>query len=188
MMYWRASLDRLVAQGVITGYTVEPPPLYLVSRLPALTYHCYANDPVSENNLQRLSADLQAFRPELTLRPLQGNVRRADGSISRSDQLRMTARFETGTALEAALDLIGRRYLAGSGAWLPGSWQYPDVRVTGINWQPPGTTAATAHRLSLGRDSAVVLSLSHRPPLRRMRSYQVFLLERWHGYLSGIAS
>ena len=184
----RRDFDRLVVTGAITGYTVEPPPLYLISAMPTLTYSVYGGDPVSRGNLRHLLDDLSALTKHLTIRPIEGNAGRGSGIIERSRQLRVAASFSDHAQLDRGLDLIRDRYQAGSGdGWVSGSWQYPDVRVTGSSRRPPGTIRASAHQLPLpsGSQSVVVLSLSTAPPRAGMQAYPVFLLERWHRYLEG---
>lgn len=180
------TLDRLIGQGSITGYTVEPPPLYLESLTPTMTYSMYAGDELSRRNITAVLDELSELGAGLTVRPVQGNVRLEDGRIQRTSQARIAARFHGGAQLEQALERIRRRYIAGSGSsWQPASWLYPDVRVTGIRRAPLGTIAALAHTMPVSGGSVVVLSLSPRPPLDGMRSHRVFLLDRWASYLDG---
>ncbi len=180
------TLDELIGQGSITGYTVEPPPLYLESLTPTMTYSMYAGDELSRGNINAVLDDLAELGARLTVRPVQGNVRPEDGPIERTNQARIAARFNDGEHLEQALRRIRRRYIAGSGSsWQAASWLYPDVRVTGVGSAPLGTIPAVAHTMPVYRGSVVILSLSPRPPLVGMRSYRVFLLDRWASYLEG---
>ena len=180
------TLDGLIDQGSITGYTVEPPPLYLESLTPTMTYSMYAGDELSRRNIKAVLEELSELGAELIVRPVQGNVRLEDGRIERTKQTRIAAGFDDRGHLEQALQRIRRRYIAGSGSsWQPASWLYPDVRVTGIGRAPLGTVAAVAHTMPVSAGSVVILSLSQRPPLDGMRSYRVFLLDRWASYLDG---
>jgi hypothetical protein len=146
----------------------------------------YAGDRLSHNNLQAFLTDLAALEPALTLRPIRGNVRRDDGTIERTAQIRVAARFRGADQLEDALRLVRRRYLAASGLpSRPGSWHIPDVRITGLRRGPDGTIAAIAHMLPFEGGGVVTLSLTSSPPLTGMRSYPVFLLDRWQHYLQG---
>ncbi|MDQ6709453.1 MAG: hypothetical protein M3Z11_02735 [Candidatus Dormibacteraeota bacterium] len=181
-----ATFDRLAREGVITGYTLEAPPLYLEALSPTLTYSMYATDELSRRNIRAVLGDLSILGAAVTVRPVYGNVRREDGHIERSDQRRIAARFERPAQLDAAVERIQSRYMASvSAAWHPGSWLYPDVRVTGVRTDPPGTIRAVAHTMPVGRRSIVVLSLSPQPPLPRMTSFPVRLLDRWGSYLDG---
>ncbi len=181
-----ATFDQLAREGVITGYTIEPPPLYLEASSPTLTYGMYAGDEMSRRNIRAVLGDLSILGAALTVRPVYGNVRREDGHIERSDQRRIGARFERPAQLAAAVDRIQSRYMAGVNATShPASWRYPDVRLTGMGDDPPGTVRAIAHTLPVGRRSIVVLSLSPQPPLTRMTSHPVRLLDRWGSYLDG---
>lgn len=179
-------LDRLIRCGSITGYTVEPPPLYLESRLPALTYSMYSGDELSRRNIDAVVDELDRLDASLSLRPVQGNVGRAQGRIERTEQVRVAASFTNAEHLNEALRCINRSYLASSGAASqPASWVYPDVRLVGLETAPTGTIGAFAHTMPVGVRSVVVMSLSRRPPLEPLLSYPIFLLERWARYLGG---
>ncbi|MDQ6882624.1 MAG: hypothetical protein M3077_00105 [Candidatus Dormibacteraeota bacterium] len=181
-----ARFDQLTRSGLITGYTIEPPPLYLEALSPTLTYGMYAGDELSRRNIRALLGDLTILGAGLTVRPVHGNARRDDGRIEQSDQARIAARFARPEQLDAAVDRIRRRYTVGlSDAWHPASWLYPDVRITGVGHDPHGTVRAVAHTMRLERRSIVVLSRSTRPPLPGMASYPVRLLDCWAGYLDG---
>ena len=178
--------DHLTRIGAITGYTVEPPPLYLSSNVPTLTYSMYAGDELSRHNLRAFIKDLTGLKPSLALRPIQGNVRRDDGTIERTAQIRLAARFRSVEQLEEALLLVRRRYLAAHGvASRAGSWHIPDVRITGTQPAPLRTIAALAHMLPVEGGAVVTLSLAADPPASGMRSFPVFLLDRWQSYLDG---
>src|SRR5207245_10205963 len=67
----------------------------------------------------------------------------APGGLARTDQICIRAAFDDDRTLGRAVELVEHRFTCGPAA-VPGSWRFPDVRVSGC--APPGTIAVWAHR------------------------------------------
>ncbi|HEX6348556.1 MAG TPA: hypothetical protein VF160_04105 [Candidatus Dormibacteraeota bacterium] len=172
-------LASLARAGRITGYTLEEDARYLSAGAPTLTYRMYADGPESQLNLGAFAASVSRLGPRMRLSCLRGVL--ADrGRLLRSRQLCLTAEFTEELDLAAAACLVHSGFTAAPDA-APGSWRYPDVRITGA--RPPGTAAAFAHRWPVDGQSAVVLSLDPQPPLEGGRTYEVRILESWVAFL-----
>jgi hypothetical protein len=179
-------VERLVAAGRITGYTVEPDPLYLRANVPALTYSMCCADERGRRNLDLALAELRAAGARVDLVHRCGTWRWGS-ALHRTSETTAIGWFECAGSLLAALHALRARYVAGSGDAVPGSWRVPDVRVCGL--LPAGTVPATAHELRLpGGAAAVVISLEETPPLPAMHSRPVAVLPCWTGYLATAAA
>lgn len=172
-------LDRLVASGRLTGYTVEEDTSYLCARLPTLTYRMYTEGPESHLNFGAFAAAMAGLGAAMRLWRLQGVVAE-EGLIRRSPQLCVAAEFVDESGLADALHIINRRFVAAPAA-APGSWRYPDVRVSGA--EPLSTAAVYAHQWQIGRSGVVVLTLDPQPPADGARTDRVRVLPRWVGLL-----
>jgi hypothetical protein len=180
----RPTLDRLVAAGRLSGYTLEDDSSYLDERRPTLTYRMYSEGAESLRNLGEFVAALADLGVQPRLSRVTGTVAGAAGGLRRTRQLCVTGTFRRDREVEEALALIQRRFTAGARAAVPGSWRYPDVRVTGS--ARAGTIGAWAHRwLEAG---AVVLSLSPAGPAPGGTVSRVRVLERWLDLLAPAAS
>ncbi|HKB32746.1 MAG TPA: hypothetical protein VKF16_02675 [Candidatus Dormibacteraeota bacterium] len=176
-----SELDRLVLSGRVTGYTVEEDTGYIGARVPTLTYRMYIDGPESHLNLGAFAAAMADLGTTMRLTRVQGAVAYR-GAIWRSRQLCLTVEFAGEGAMGDALDIVYDRFVAAPEA-APGSWRFPDVRVTGA--EPRSTAAAFAHHWPCGRDGAVVLSLDEDAPARGARTSPVHVLRSWVGYLDG---
>ena len=104
------------------------------------------------------------------------------GHIIRSRQICLTAEFTWEESLVRALGVVRRRFTAAPAA-APGSWRYPDVRVTGA--ATSSTANAYAHQWPYGQASVVALTLDPASPVTGARSYPVQVLRSWLGLLGG---
>ncbi|MFI5168631.1 MAG: hypothetical protein ACHQQS_18655 [Thermoanaerobaculales bacterium] len=174
-------LDRLVLAGRVTGYTVEEDTGYIGARVPTLTYRMYMDGPESHLNLGAFAAAMADLGTTMRLSRVQGAVAYY-GTIWRSRQLCLTVEFGGEGALGDALDIVHDRFVAAPEA-APGSWRFPDVRVTGA--EPRSTAAAFAHYWQQGHASVVVLSLNEDAPARGAVTAPVHVLRSWVSYLQG---
>jgi hypothetical protein len=174
-----ATLDRLVVTGRLTGYTVEEDTGYLESTIPTLTYRMYADGEASQLNLGAFAAAMAELGPRMRLSRVRGNLG-DEGTIRRSNQLCLTAEFESEGALEKAVDVVHRRFVAAPAA-APGSWRFPDVRVVGGD--PANTSSVFAHHWSSAGASAVALTLGAKPPAEGARTIGVRVLCNWVSFL-----
>ncbi|HEV2954015.1 MAG TPA: hypothetical protein VG015_07980 [Candidatus Dormibacteraeota bacterium] len=174
--------DRLILERNITGYTVEPEPHHLGAGRPLLSYSMYTDGQASRDNLQRFVDDMDRLGADLSFHQTLGSTLR-EGSLRRTSQLTAIAWFDDPGPLAAATEVVRRRYLAGSGESIPGSWVYPDVRICGIR-SVPQTIAALAHYVTVQGQSVVALSASGTPPAPGMTTRPVRLLNRWGRYLA----
>jgi len=172
-------LDHLVTSGQVTGYTVEEDTGYLGARVPTLTYRMYMDGPESHLNLGAIAAAMAELATAMRLSRVQGTVA-YEGLIRRSRQLCLTSEFAHERALLAALRIVNERFIAAPAA-APGSWRYPDVRVSGA--EPAGTAGVFAHRWLGNRASAVLLTLEREPPAEGARTHCVQVLQHWLAYL-----
>lgn len=166
-------LDALVAAGRVTGYTIEEDTGYLTARRPTLTYRMYAEGAESHRNLGEFAAAMSRLAVSMRLSRVAGVVAGA-GGVRRSRQLCLTAELACGRRLDAALGLVARRFTAAPAA-APGSWRYPDVRVTGAG-TPGDAVQAFAHRYGGG---VVVLTPGAEPPVTGGRTFPVGLHASW---------
>lgn len=166
-------LDALVTAGRVTGYTIEEDTGYLTAQRPTLTYRMYAEGPESHRNLREFAAAVSRLAVSMRLSRVAGVVAGA-GGICRSRQLCLTAELAGDRRLDAALGLVARRFTAAPTA-VPGSWRYPDVRVTGAG-TPGGAVRAFAHRYGGG---VVVLTPGAEPPVAGGRTFPVGLHASW---------
>jgi hypothetical protein len=176
-----SELDQLVVSGRVTGYTVEEDTCYIGARVPTLTYRMYMDGPESHLNLGAFAAAMADLGTTMRLSRVLGAVA-YQGAVWRSRQLCLTVEFAGEGALGVALDIVHDRFVAAPEA-APGSWRFPDVRVTGA--QPRSTATAFAHRWPHGSDGAVVLSLDEDAPARGARTTPVHVLMSWVSYLQG---
>ena len=178
----RITLDRLVSAGMLSGYTLEDDSSYLDARRPTLTYRMYSEGAKSHRNLGEFVAALADLGAQLRLSPVTGTV--AGACLRRSRQLCVTGTFRWDWQVEEAVALVERRFTAGAGAAVPGSWRYPDVRITAV--APAGTIAAWAHRWV--EAGVVVLALSPAAPAPGGTVSRVRVLERWLDLLAPAAT
>jgi hypothetical protein len=174
-------LDDLVISGRITGYTVEEDTQYLRSERPTLTYRMYTTGAKSHLNLGAFAAAMADLGSSIRLSRLDGVVGNA-GHIIRSRQICLTAEFAWKESLLRALRVVRHRFTAAPAA-APGSWRYPDVRVTGV--ATSSTATAYAHQWPHGPASVVALTLDPAPPVKGAGSYPVQVLRSWLGLLGG---
>lgn len=174
-------LDRLVLAGHATGYTVEEDTGYIGARVPTLTYRMYVDGPESHLNLGAFAAAMADLGTTMRLSRVYGAVA-YQGAIQRSRQLCLTVEFAGEGAIGDALDIVHDRFVAAPEA-APGSWRFPDVRVTGA--EPHSTAGAFAHRWQHGRAGAVVLTLDENAPACGARTAPVHVLRSWVSYLEG---
>lgn len=174
-------LDQLVVSGQVTGYTVEEDTRYIGAQVPTLTYRMYMDGPESHLNLGAFAAAMADLGTTMRLSRVQGTVA-YQGAIRRSRQLCLTVEFGGTGALGKALDVVHERFVAAPEA-APGSWRFPDVRVTGA--EPSSTAGAFAHHWPRGRSGAVVLTLDEDPPASGARTARVHVLRSWVSYLNG---
>jgi hypothetical protein len=176
-----SDLDRLVLATRVTGYTVEEDTGYISARVPTLTYRMYMDGPESHMNLGAFAAAMADLGTTMRLSRVQGAVA-YQGAIWRSRQLCLTVEFAGEGALGDALDIIHDRFVAAPEA-APGSWRFPDVRVSGA--EPRSTAPAFAHLWQHGRGGAVVLTLDEDAPARGAVTAPVHVLWSWVSYLEG---
>jgi len=177
----RAQLDGLVSSGRITGYTVEEDSSYLCAHVPTLTYRMYMDGPTSHLNLGAFASAMGELAMTMKLSRVHGTVARG-GALMRSRQLCLTAEFAGEREIGAAMAVVHSRFVAAPTA-APGSWRFPDVRVTGA--LPRGTAEAFAHHWGSGRATTVVLTLDPQSPMKGARTDPVQVLPSWVDYLSG---
>jgi hypothetical protein len=177
----RAQLDGLVSSGRITGYTVEEDSSYLCAHIPTLTYRMYMDGPTSHLNLGAFASAMGELAMTMKLSRVHGSVAHG-GVLVRSRQLCLTAEFAGEREIGAAMAVIHARFVAAPTA-APGSWRFPDVRVTGA--VPAATAKAFAHRWGNGRATAVVLTLEPESPMEGATTVPVQVLPCWVDYLSG---
>ena len=177
----RAQLDDLVSSGRITGYTMEEDPGYLRAQVPTLTYRMYMDGPTSHLNLGAFAAAMGELAMAMKLSRVHGTVAHG-GALVRSRQLCLTAEFAGEREIGAAMGVVHARFVAAPTA-APGSWRFPDVRVTGA--LPAATAAAFAHHWGSGRTTAVALTLDPQPPMKGATPDPVQVLPSWVDYLSG---
>ncbi|MGH7776930.1 MAG: hypothetical protein ACREPI_07120 [Candidatus Dormibacterales bacterium] len=170
-----AELDLLLASGDITGYTVEEDAGYLEAEVPTLTYRMYAAGAPSHLNLGEFAAAMAELAATMRLSRLWGVVARS-GRICRSRQLCLTAEFASERALETALAVVYGRFTAAPVA-APGSWRYPDVRVSGGS--APNARKVYAHRWELRGSEVVSLTLDAGPPAAGARTCPVQVSRDW---------
>jgi hypothetical protein len=176
-----SDLDALLLAGRVTGYTVEDETRYIGARVPTLTYRMYMDGPESHLNLGAFAAAMADLGTTMRLSRVLGTVA-YHGAIWRSRQLCLTVEFAGERALGEALDIVHDRFVAAPEA-APGSWRFPDVRVTGAT--PPSTASAFAHYWVHGNAGVVVLSLDEDAPARGARTAPVKVLRSWVSYLKG---
>lgn len=177
-------LDRLLARGAISGYTCEPPDAYLAGERPTLTYSMYASGRASRCNIARFAGTMRALGGELRYLPQVGYVCIAGGGVRQSRQVKIVVEFPDDECLETAIAVVQACFLAGGGRTpAPGSWLYPDVRVTGTGRRPVGTFEALAHHIGAATGRLVVLARAAAPPLPGMVTVPVLLLECWQWVL-----
>ncbi len=176
-----SELDQLVLAGRATGYTVEEDTGYVGALIPTLTYRMYMDGPESHLNLGAFAAAMADLGTILRLSRVQGAVA-YQGAIWRSRQLCLTVEFAGETALDDALDIVHDRFVAAPQS-APGSWRFPDVRVTGA--EPRSTARAFAHHWPRGRGGAVLLSLEPEAPAAGASTARVHVLRSWVSYLEG---
>lgn len=171
-----AVLDRLVADGRLSGYTVEEDTSYLEAERPTLTYRMYAGHSTSRRNLDEFCLVMARIGAELRTSRLVGTTA-APGGLARTDQICVTAAFDDDQMLRLAVALVEDRFTCGPGA-VAGSWRFPDVRISSA--APPGTIAVWAHRWA----AAVALALSPIPPAAASSCVGVRVLACWTDLLT----
>ena len=171
-----AELDRLVARGRLTGYTVEVDTSYLHAVSPTLTYRMYAGHTGSARNLDLFCTAMHGLGAELRASRVTGTTAVAGGLV-RTDQICVRAAFEDDQMLWRAVVLVEERFTCRPGA-VPASWRFPDVRICG--GAPPGTIAVWAHRWG----PAVALAVSPVPPAPDGTCVSVRVLARWADLLT----
>ena len=176
-----AALDGLVRSGRVTGYTVEEDSSYLGAHVPTLTYRMYMDGPTSHLNLGAFACAMGELAIAMKLSRVHGTVARG-GALVRSRQLCLTAEFAGEREIGAAMAVVHARFVAAPKA-APGSWRFPDVRVTGS--LPAATAPAFAHHWRNGRATAVVLTLDSESPLVGAAIDPVQVLPSWVDYLNG---
>ena len=174
-----AQLDDLVARGRVTGYTIEEDTRYLEGRMPTLTYRMYIEDAESHLNLGAFAAAMSELGPMMRLSRVQGALGDA-GLIRRSKQLCLTAEFESDRLLDEALQIVYHRFIEAPAA-APGSWRYPDVRISGA--EPLCAAAVFAHHWKRDHAGAVVLTLDPDPPAFGASTHRVRVLRNWVSFL-----
>lgn len=177
----RAQLDGLVRSGRVTGYTVEEDSTYLGAHVPTLTYRMYMDGPTSHLNLGAFASAMGDLAMTMKLSRVHGTVARG-GALVRSRQLCLTAEFAGEREIGAAMAVVHARFVAAPAA-APGSWHFPDVRVTGA--VPAATAVAFAHHWGNGRATTVVLTLEPEAPIEGATTQAVQVLPSWVDYLSG---
>jgi hypothetical protein len=175
-------LDRLLATGAITGYTIEPDTGYLRGEEPVVTYSMFERDATSRRNLRLLAAELRALGARVELVRRQGSWI-WHGRVCRAADVMAIGWFPSPRQLEPAVATIRRRYTAGAAEAVAGSLLVPDVRVCGA--APRSTIVASAHELAAADGcAAIVLDLQARPPLHGMITRPVRVLPCWAEYLA----
>lgn len=169
-------LERLVAAGAITGYTVESEPRYLTAGVPVLTYSMYRDCPVSMRNLRLLAAELAAAGAHIQLVRRRGRWR-WNGLLRRTRETTAVAWFPSERKLRRGVSMVRARYMAGARDSVAGSWELPDLRVCGAH--SPDTIAVSAHLLPIGGIAAVVLDVAVEPPVAGMLTAVVSVLPLW---------
>ncbi|HYW24279.1 MAG TPA: hypothetical protein VE953_08935 [Terriglobales bacterium] len=94
------ALDRLVAGGRISGYTVEADTSYLDADRPTLTYRMYAGHSTSRHNLDRFCSSMAGLGAELRASRLLGTTAGA-GGLLRTQQICVHACSPTSTRSDA---------------------------------------------------------------------------------------
>lgn len=176
-----SELDDLVSSGHITGYTIEEDSSYLRARVPTLTYRMYMDGPTSHLNLGAFASAMGELATTMKLSRVHGTVARG-GVLARSRQLCLTAEFRGDNEIGAAMTVVHNRFVAAPKA-APGSWRFPDVRVSGA--LPAATARAYAHHWRAGHATAVVLTLDPRSPTGGAKTRPVRVLPSWVDYLGG---
>lgn len=174
-------LDRLVAVGRLTGYTIEEDSAYLEAKIPTLTYRMYVDGAASQQNLGAFAAAMAELGAAMRLSRVRGNLGQA-GSIRRSRQLCLTAQLGSTTAMDDAIEVVHRRFIAAPAA-APGSWRYPDLRVVGA--EPQVLSVAFAHCWKADDATAVALTLDSEPPVFGAQTVRVSVLKNWVEFLQG---
>jgi hypothetical protein len=176
------AFDRLLREGAITGYTIEQDAGYLRPSAPTLTYRMYRHG-AGAANAGRLGIDMLGLGAEVRWMRAAGNLQ--DGSrIQRSAQVTVIASFPSQDALDDALLLVRTRYHAGGTDPVPGSWRWPDVRVTGCR-PPMGMAAVVAQWGATSEGTAVALTLAGRRLLPHLDVAPVLVLDEWLDLLTG---
>lgn len=171
-----AVLDRLVADGRLSGYTVEEDTSYLEAERPTLTYRMYAGHSTSSRNLDEFCLATTRIGAELRTSRLVGTTAAPIGLV-RTDQVCVTAAFDNDRMLGLAVALVENRFTCSPGA-VAGSWRFPDVRISGS--APPATIAVWAQRWA----AAVALAPSSVPPAPEGRYVGVRVLACWTDLLT----
>ena len=170
------ALDRLVACGRIPGYTLEADTSYLDADRPTLTYRMYAGHTTSRHNLDQFCSLMADLGAELRASRLLGTTAGA-GGLLRTQQVCVCAVFADEHMLGRATALVKDRFTCGPEA-VPGSWRFPDVRITGGG--STDTIPVWAHRWG----AAVTLSLSPTSPARGGVCAGVRVLACWTDLLT----
>jgi hypothetical protein len=163
--------------GRLSGYTIEADTSYLWTTLPTLTYRMYARDRVSGRNLDEFCRAMSGLGAELRAWRLLGTVARPGGLV-RTEQVCVSAGFAGDLTLGRATALVRDRFTRGGPDAVPGSWRFPDVRVTG--GAAPGTMRVWAHRWG----AAVALTLSPNPPAPDGVRAPIRVLACWSHFLT----
>ena len=166
----------LVAGGCISGYTVEADTSYLAADRPTLTYRMYAGHSTSRHNLDQFCSTMAGLGAELRASRLLGTTAGA-GGLLRTRQVCVCAVFGDDRALGRAAAVVKDRFTCGPDA-VPGSWRFPDVRITG--GEATGTIPVWAHRWG----AAVTLSFSPMSPVPGGLRACVRVLACWTGLLT----
>jgi hypothetical protein len=99
------ALDRLVAGGRISGYTVEADTSYLDADRPTLTYRMYAGHSTSRHNLDQFCSSMAGLGADLSASRLLGTTAGA-GGLLRTQQICVRAVFADEHALGRAAALV----------------------------------------------------------------------------------
>ncbi len=177
-------LDRLVLAGRISGHTFEEDASYVHAVRPTLTYRMYTDDPIARHNLGEFVASVAAIGGVARVTRLEGTVAQ-EGRLRRTRQVCVAAGFDRFDDLEQVMLLVRSRFTASGADSAPGSWRYPDVRVTGTELPPAGSIQAFAHCWPARHATAVVVTLEPSAPLPGAQSRPVHVLESWSGLLGG---
>jgi hypothetical protein len=173
-------LDALVRRRTVSGYTVEGDAAYLWGRQPTLTYRMY-RDRRGAAHVLRFIADMRELGARVSVTAAVGNLATSRG-ILRNAQVTITAVFDREWDLRRALALVRTRYHAHGSAPLPGSWELPDVRLTGCAGLA-GTMPVIAQSLRTGDGVAVTLTRSPHQLLPDLRLRPVHVLREWASLL-----
>ncbi|MFZ0214767.1 MAG: hypothetical protein WAM30_02390 [Candidatus Dormiibacterota bacterium] len=168
--------DALVRRRTVSGYTVEHDATYLFGRQPTLTYRMY-RDRRGAAHVLRFIADMRELGARISVTAAVGNLATPRG-IRRNAQVTITAVFDREWELLRALALVRTRYHARGSAPLPGSWELPDVRLTGCA-PLAGTMPVIAQSLRTGDGVAVTLTRSTHRLLPDLRLRPVHVLSEW---------